>query len=55
MAGRLPCVPSKMDTGVNVLKPHLQTTMATLLAAGRSQREIKQVIGMGRKALSDAP
>jgi hypothetical protein len=28
---------------VNVLKPHLQTTILTLLAAGKSQREIARI------------
>ena len=36
---------------MNVLKPHLQTTIATLLAAGRSQREIERVTGIDRKTI----
>ncbi len=28
---------------MNVLKPHLQTTVATLLTAGKSQREIGRI------------
>ena len=37
--------------GVNVLKPHLQTTVWTLLEAGRSQREIERVTGIDRKTI----
>jgi len=36
---------------VNVLKPHLQTTIATLLAAGASQRQIERVTGIDRKTI----
>jgi transposase len=36
---------------VNVLKPHLQTTIWTLLAAGASQREIERVTGIDRKTI----
>lgn len=36
---------------MNVLKPHLQTTIATLLAARRSQREIERVTGIDRKTI----
>jgi len=36
---------------VNVLKPHLQTTVLTLLAAGKSQREIERVTGVDRKTI----
>jgi len=36
---------------VNVLKPHLQTTIWTLLEAGRSQREIERVTGIDRKTI----
>jgi transposase len=36
---------------VNVLKPHLQTTIATLLATGTSQREIERVTGIDRKTI----
>jgi transposase len=37
--------------GVNVLKPHLQTTVFTLLAAGRSQREIARITKIDRKTI----
>jgi DNA-binding CsgD family transcriptional regulator len=33
---------------VNVLKPHLQTTLFTLLAAGKSQREIARITKLDR-------
>jgi transposase len=36
---------------VNVLKPHLPTTIATLLATGTSQREIERVTGIDRKTI----
>jgi hypothetical protein len=36
---------------VNVLKPHLQTTMTTLLAKGASQHEIERVTGIDRKTI----
>jgi transposase len=36
---------------VNVLKPHLQTTITTLLAKGASQRKIKRVTGIDRKTI----
>jgi transposase len=36
---------------VNVLKPHLQTTIWTLLEAGASQREIERVTGIDRKTI----
>jgi transposase len=36
---------------VNVLKPHLQTTIWTLLRAGNSQREIERVTGVDRKTI----
>jgi transposase len=36
---------------VNVLKPHLQTTIATLLAGGNSQREIERRTGISRKTI----
>jgi transposase len=36
---------------VNVLKPHLQTTIWTLLEAGTSQREIERVTGIDRKTI----
>jgi transposase len=36
---------------LNVLKPHLQTTIWTLLDAGASQREIERVTGIDRKTI----
>lgn len=36
---------------MNVLKPHLQTTIWTLLDAGASQREIERVKGIDRKTI----
>ncbi|MDR5777136.1 MULTISPECIES: IS21 family transposase [unclassified Caballeronia] len=36
---------------MNVLKPHLQTTIATLVAAGKRQREIARVTGVDRKTI----
>ena len=36
---------------MNVLKPHLQTTIWTLLAASASQREIERVTGIDRKTI----
>jgi len=36
---------------VHVLKPHLQTTIATLLAKNASQREIERVTGIDRKTI----
>jgi DNA-binding CsgD family transcriptional regulator len=36
---------------VNVLKPHLQTTVLTLLAAGKSQREIARITRVDRKTI----
>jgi transposase len=36
---------------VNVLKPHLQTTIRTLLQAGASQREIERVTGVSRHTI----
>jgi transposase len=36
---------------VNVLKPHLQTTVLTLLAAGKSQREIARITSVDRKTI----
>jgi hypothetical protein len=36
---------------VNVLKPHLQTTIWTLLAAGASQREIERATGIDRQSI----
>ena len=36
---------------MNVLKPHLQTTIATLVAAGKGQREIARITGIDRKTI----
>ncbi len=36
---------------MNALKPHLQTTVWTLLRKGSSQREIARVTGIDRKAI----
>lgn len=36
---------------MNVLKPHLQNTIATLLARGTSQREIERLTGISRKTI----
>lgn len=36
---------------MNVLKPHLQTTVFTLLAAGKSQREISRITEIDRKTI----
>ena len=36
---------------MNVLKPHLQTTVFTLLAAGKSQREIARITDIDRKTI----
>jgi transposase-like protein len=36
---------------VNVLKPHLETTVFTLLAAGKSQHEISRVTKIDRKTI----
>ena len=36
---------------MNVLKPHLQTTVWTLLEAGASQREIERATGIDRKTI----
>lgn len=36
---------------MNVLKPHLQTTIVTLIEAGTSQREIGRVTGIDRKTI----
>ena len=36
---------------MNVLKPHLQTTITTLLAKGASQRKIERVTGIDRKTI----
>lgn len=36
---------------MNVLKPHLQTTILTLLAAGKSQRQIACITGIDRKTI----
>jgi transposase len=39
------------ETGLNVLKPHLQTTILTLLEAGTSHRQIERVSGIDRKTI----
>ena len=36
---------------MNVLKPHLQTTIWTLLRANASQREIERVTGISRHTI----
>ena len=36
---------------MNVLKPHLQTTILTLLAAGKGQRETGRLTGIDRKTI----
>jgi transposase len=36
---------------VNVLKPHLRTTVLTLLAAGKSQREVARITQIDRKTI----
>ena len=36
---------------MNVLKPHLQTTVLTLLAAGKSQREVARITQIDRKTI----
>lgn len=36
---------------MNVLKPHLQTTIWTLLKGGASQREIERVTGISRHTI----
>ena len=36
---------------MNVLKPHLETTVFTLLAAGKSQHEISRVTKIDRKTI----
>ena len=36
---------------MNVLKPHLQTTVWTLLSKGSSQREIERITGIDRKTV----
>ena len=36
---------------MNVLKPHLQTTLSTLLQAGKSHREIERITGIDRKTI----
>jgi hypothetical protein len=52
----VPAVPFAPSTtrggdGVEPLKPHLQTTIWTLLSAGASQREIERVTGIDRKTI----
>ena len=45
-------IPSLLrETGLNVLKPHLQTTILTLLEAGTSHRQIERVSGIDRKTI----
>ena len=36
---------------MNVLKPHLQTTIRTLLEAGATQREVERVTGVSRHTI----
>ena len=36
---------------MNVLKPHLQTTIWTLLRANASQREIERITGISRHTI----
>jgi DNA invertase Pin-like site-specific DNA recombinase len=36
---------------VNVLKPHLQTTIWTLLKGGATQREIERITGISRHTI----
>lgn len=36
---------------MNVLKPHLQTTISTLLAKGATQREVERITGIDRKTI----
>ena len=36
---------------MNVLKPHLQTTVSTLLASGKSHHEIARITHVDRKAI----
>ena len=36
---------------MNVLKPHLQATISTLLERGKSQREIHRLTGVDRKTI----
>jgi len=48
----LPSAPrSRGQTGLNVLKPHQRTTVATLLDAGTSQRQIGRLTGVDRKTI----
>lgn len=39
------------EAGSNVLKPHLQTTLLTLLASNTSHRQIERVTGIDRKTI----
>jgi transposase len=39
------------ETGLNVLKPHLQTTLTTLLEKGTSHRQIERITGIDRKTI----
>lgn len=36
---------------MNVLKPHKRTTILTLLALGKSQRDIERITGIDRKTI----
>ena len=36
---------------MNVLKPHKQTTIFTLLGLGKSQRDIERITGIDRKTI----
>ena len=36
---------------MNVLKPHLQTTLTTLLEKGTSHRQIERITGIDRKTI----
>jgi transposase len=39
------------ETGLNILKPHLQTTLTTLLEKGTSHRQIERITGIDRKTI----
>lgn len=39
------------DGGVNILKPHLRTTVETLLSRGMGQRQIAKVTGVNRRTI----
>lgn len=50
--GTLPLAPSTWRGGrSDVLKPHLRTTIETLLARGVTQREIERRTGVDRKTI----